>query len=80
MVMIESTDAPFREYANERPGNQRRDVIDERVHQHIAAEQQGKEENRKSVLRISKDAHEYLADKGFNQKESTARTSARTRR
>lgn len=76
VVMIESADAPFREYADERPGNQRHDVIDERIHQDIAAEDQGKAENRKSVLLISKDAHECLADKRFKRKETTARTSA----
>ncbi len=76
VVMVEGADAAFGEYADQRPGNQRHDVVNERVHQDIAAENQGKEEHRKSVLPISKDAHEHLADERLNQTGPAARTAA----
>jgi hypothetical protein len=63
MVVIEGANAAFREYADERPRNQRYDVIDKCVHQDVAEEDQGKTENRKPILAISKDAHECLTEK-----------------
>lgn len=75
VMVIERADAPFGKYADERPRNQRHDVIDERVHHNVQAEEQGKTENRKPILPISKDAHECLTDKRFKRKETTARTS-----
>jgi len=63
MMVIEGANAAFREYADERPRNQRYDVIDKRIHQDVAEEEQGKTENRKPILAISKDAHECLTEK-----------------
>jgi hypothetical protein len=63
VMVIEGANAAFREYADERPRNQRYDVIDKRVHQDVAEEDQGKTENRKPILAISKDTHECLTEK-----------------
>jgi hypothetical protein len=63
VMVIEGANAAFREYADERPRNQRDDVIDKRIHQDVAEEEQRKAEDWKPILSISKDAHESLTKK-----------------
>ncbi len=62
MVMAKGAHASLGEDAKERPSNERPYVVYECIGQEIAAEHQGKAENRQTVLAISKDAHKCLVD------------------
>lgn len=60
VMMVERANTALGEDADQRVRHERPWTVHERVHQNIAAEDQGKTEDRNFVLLISKDTHECL--------------------
>lgn len=76
MMMVERANAALWKDTHDRPSDQCPHIVDECIHHEIAAEEQGKAKHGKSVLPISKDTHERLADQVY--KEGTYRADVRT--